>query len=84
MSTRNLTDGDVQAIVKEINNHSCRFSSIEPDDIREAVVFYKNVNRVLCETKSTARKTIVVMIITGAIGIFVAGAIVKLKQTIIP
>ena len=86
MSKRNLTDEDIEALVTALekkSGHSCRFDNVSADDLGEAVTFYKNFNNIVSEGKTTARKTLVVITVTGAVGIAVAGAVVKLKQALL-
>lgn len=87
MSKRNLTDEDIEALVTALekkSGHSCRFDNVSADDLGEAVTFYKNFNDIVSEGKSTARKTLVVITVTSAVGIAIAGVIVKLKGVILP
>lgn len=81
---RNFTDGDISALVEALRKetHQCRFEQVSPEAMQEAVKFYQNWNRVMCETSSTARKALVVMVITGAAGLTVVGFFDKIKQFI--
>jgi hypothetical protein len=81
--SRNFTDADIEAIVEAINRSKhldCRFEDINHEDLQEAVKFYKNVNIALAETKSTVRKTVISLLITGVFIIVCIGAAVKLKD----
>lgn len=88
MSNRNLTNEDITALVEALNKsqegHTCRFASISPEDLLEMVKSHKNFNDIVSEGKTTARKTLVVITVTGAVGIALTGAAVKLKQAIFP
>jgi F420-0:gamma-glutamyl ligase len=83
---RNFTDEDIVALVRTVisnTEHSCRFDRINPDDLDEAVKFYKNFNKIVTEGTTTARKTLVVITITSAVGIAVAGFFDKIKEAVI-
>lgn len=81
-TARKLTDDDIKAIVAalETSNHRCRFQTIEEEDLREAVDFYKNFNRACKETSSTIRRTMVVLGITGVITLISMGLVAKFKE----
>lgn len=85
---RNLTDADVEAIAKKISDHSvghtCRFDRVKAEDLEEAIAFYKNFNQIVTEGKSTARKTLVAIVVSSAIGVTIIGALAKIKEAIIP
>lgn len=85
MTSRNLTDDDIDALVAALRKqagHTCRFDNIRGEDLGAAIDFYKNFNKIVSEGKSTARKTLVVITVTSAVGMAVAGAIVKFKDAI--
>lgn len=80
---RTLTDRDVELIVCALDQkkyHECRFSSIEEEDLRAAVDFYKNFNKVMSESGSTLRKTVIAIGVTGTISALVVGGFVLLKK----
>lgn len=82
-----LTDEDVNKIVLAIksSNHSildCRFKDVSSEDMEEAVKFYKHVNKILEESSSTFRKTLVGMIVVGLLTIAWLGLIGKLKVSL--
>jgi hypothetical protein len=87
MSNRNLTNEDIIALVEALNKsqegHACRFASISPEDLREMVKSHKNFNNIVSEGKSTIRKTLVVISVTCAVGVAVAGIVVKCKEAIL-
>lgn len=83
---RNFTDDDIRALVEAIRNdvgHTCRFDRVKAEDLEEAITFYKNFNKVINEGKSTARKTLVAIVVTFAAGVTVVGFVSKIKDAII-
>jgi len=79
---RTLSDGDVQAIAGAIiaatAEHPCRFASMNPNDMSEAIIFYKNWNRILGESKGVVAKTILVLTVTALFGIMASGFVSEL------
>ncbi len=83
---RNLTDEDIEALVKRLSiesAHACRFESIDKEDLRHSVEFYKNANKALSEAGSTARKTAVAAVVAGMLGIGLLGIVAKIKQYLV-
>lgn len=73
---RVLTDDDIQAIALEIitaRSTVCHLEKIDPDELREAVNFYKNINAILADSKRTVRKTIITMLVVVCSGLIVLG-----------
>jgi len=77
--TRTLSDDDIRAIAGEIvaatAAHPCRFLEMNPDDLREAISFYKNVNKIMTESKGVFRNTIIVLVITAGFGLMGKGVL---------
>lgn len=77
-----LTDEDVQKIVLALKaeSHSldCRFKDISPEDLRSSVDFYKNLNRILTESSSAFRNTLIGILVVGLATLIWFGFIVKL------
>ena len=85
MPDRTLSDSDINAIAEAVLNHEshpCRFSAISPEDLAESVKFYKNFNKVLTETNSVMRKTIIVLLMTFLAGIISSGIAVAIKNSL--
>ena len=86
----------VDALSNLSNGHTCRFSNVKDGDLGAAVEFYKakserfdaaitfyeRLNDVLCDSKSVARKTLIVIVITAAAGATVVGFLDKIKKSI--
>jgi len=81
-----LTQSDIEtitAIFESIQdardrNHrehmaSCRFGSITQEEMTETVKFCKNANEMISDTKSTARRFLIVAVMTLLLGFAVAG-----------
>lgn len=75
----NLTEEDIQNIVSALKQHNveCRFERIDPNDLRESVEFYKNVNEALSNSKKTALNTLVKLGVTGICTLLLLGLLVK-------
>ena len=72
---------DIKAIVHAISEHqlNCKFEEISPEDLKEAILFYKNFNSVMQDSKRTIWKTFLALAVAGICGLIVAGAVVKAK-----
>jgi len=80
---RNLTNEDIDAIVAALirsHTESCRFSTIDPEDLSEAIKFYKNFNKMVSEGKSTIMKAVLILIIGGFAGIVWLGFVTKVHK----
>lgn len=83
--SRNLTDEDVEFIVRKINasrHLDCRFDTIDAEDLEEAIKFYKNFNRFMSESGNTIWKAFLVLGLTGTLGLIMLGIYAKIKQGI--
>lgn len=83
--SRNLTDEDIEHIVRRINasrHLDCRFYSIDSEDLAEAIKFYKNFNKFMAESGNTIWKAFLVIGLGGTIGLVVLGIYAKIKQGI--
>jgi len=58
----------------------CRFATITLDDMEEAVKFYRSVNKILDESKTTVRKTVLVFVIGSIFTILGLGVVFKIKD----
>lgn len=87
---RTLSEDDILAISVAIREHNeehfriCRFGTTDPDDLHEAIIFYRKFNEAMDESKSVVRKTVLVMLITGIAGILGVNIWSKIKAAIIP
>ena len=80
---RSLTDADIEAIaiaVARLQPHSCRFNSIDREDLEASVRFHNTVNELMSETGSTVRKTLIVAGIGGLISLLILGVYARIKQ----
>ena len=78
-----LTDEDVGKIIKafqQVEDHKCRFTDIDPSDLRHSVEFFKNVNIAMADTRSIIRKTLLVLFITGLVSLVSFGVWEKIKH----
>lgn len=83
--SRKLSDADVEAIAIAISRqpaHACRFAEIEARDLNASILFYKHFVKIIEESGSTFRKTLLVLIITGAVSLSGWGVVAKLKQIV--
>lgn len=83
---RSLTDADIEAIadaVVRMQPHSCRFSSIDGDDLRASIRFHQTIEELMSETGSTIRKTLIVAGIGGLISLLIIGLYAWLKQKLL-
>ena len=80
---RTLSDEDVIAIVQALKDgegHTCRFSSVDADDLKASVEFYKHFNEIMSESGATLRKTIIVLGIGGLATILGLGVVSQIKK----
>lgn len=84
-----LTPADIEAIVEavyarhkaELSFHvPCRFEAADPEMVKEALAFFKGFNDALDDTKKTARRWIVVALLTGTVAILGKGVWMYLKE----
>ena len=83
--SRNLTNGDIEEIVLQLNQArhlDCRFENISTDDLEEAIQFYKNFNKFMSESSSTIWKAILVIGVGGVLGLIVLGIYAKIREHI--
>lgn len=81
MAERTMTDADIEAIVKAMQattDSHCRYD-VAPDDLAEAVRFFKNVNEALENSRRTVWNTLLVLIITGLFALLGVGFWSKLR-----
>lgn len=78
----NLTDEDIQKIVTAINGHeqSCKFDGVSPDDLKEAVEFYKNFNELMKNSKKTVLDTFLKLGVGAICSLLLLGLLVKLGK----
>ena len=82
---RNLTEADIDALVKKINevkHLDCRFDKIASADLEEAVEFYKNFNKLMAESGNTIWKTVLVLGVGGVASLILLGIYSKIKQNL--
>jgi len=74
-----LTAKDTQDLVSEmvraigINHKECRFDGISPEDLRQTILFCKNMNDWFDKTKSTIWQTTLVSLLLTIFAIFAIG-----------
>lgn len=82
---RNLTEADIDALVKKINevkHLDCRFHGISNSDLEEAVEFYKNFNKLMADSGNTIWKTVLVLGVGGLCSLILLGIYSKIKANI--
>jgi len=88
-----LTESDaalIKAIVESVlhareASHAesdCRFATIKPADLEEAVKFYRKINEALDDSKSVVRRTIITLIIVSVSGLLGLGVMANIKKTV--
>lgn len=80
--SKNLTEEDLTNIVHAINKsriHECRFTTIEEEDLRAAVDFYKNFNSIINDSKKTVRRTLLILMLTAICGLVFTGFLLKVR-----
>jgi hypothetical protein len=77
-----LTDDDIKKLVDALKTegHVCRFSDIDPSDLRHSVEFFKNVNEAMNDTRNIIRKTLIVLFIGGLVSLVSFGVWEKIKH----
>ena len=83
--SRNLTDEDIEHIVRRINasrHLDCRFEYIKTEDLEETIKFYKNFNKFMSESGNTIWKAFLVIGLGVIVGLVVLGIYAKIKQGI--
>ena len=83
---RTLSDHDIQAIVAAIANHEnhCRFKTVQPEDLHDVMVTVRAFSSAMEEGKSVVRKTWIVLLIGGIVGLISLGSGVKIQNLIKP
>lgn len=83
---RKLSDSDIQAFIEALNENQshCRFKNIDSHELVEAVIFYRNINAAINDSKKTVRNTLIKLVLAAVIGLILLGAGVKMKQMIQP
>jgi len=78
--TRNFTDGDLAALVNALHSvdHRCRYD-VPPEELREMIRFVRNWNQALENGKGTIVTTILVLLVTGLVGLLGMGTYLKIK-----
>jgi hypothetical protein len=76
-----LTQSDIEVLTQifqtivdtKEKNHSCRFTSISPDDLRMMVDAHKNFNLAMTDSKKVVRRFFIVVVLSVASGLTVQG-----------
>jgi hypothetical protein len=81
---RNLTDQDVEAIVKaiDLHNKSCRFNRVDPTEMEEAVKFVKNFNKAMEDSRGVFRRTVLVLCVGGFAALIGKGILTKIREVL--
>ena len=88
-----LTEADaelIKAIVESVmhvkssncTEHECRFEAVNPDDLEEAVKFYRKFNEAMDDSKSVVRRTIITLIVGGVSVLLGVGFWANIKKTV--
>lgn len=88
-----LTEADaelIKAIVESVmhdkasncTEHTCQFEAVNPDDLEEAVKFYRKFNEAMDDSKSVVRRAIIVLIVGGISALLGVGFWANVKKTV--
>ena len=88
-----LTEADAELIktivesvlhVKASNctEQECRFESVNPEDLEEAVKFYRKFNEALDDSKSVVRRTVIALVVGGVSVLLGVGFWSNVKKTV--
>jgi hypothetical protein len=74
---RRFSDSDIEALVSALKKsqdyHICRFSDIEPGDLKAVVDSHRKINEALDDSKTVVRRFFLVLVLTGLSGYAVYG-----------
>ena len=75
-----------QTMVKAFNedDHHCRYRGIDEQELREAVLFVRNVNRAFADSRKTVRNTMIKLLLTAAVCLLLLGAGIEFKKLMGP
>lgn len=88
-----LTESDaelIKAIVESVlhakssncDNHECRFEAVNPEDLEEAVKFYRKFNEAMDDSKSVVRRTVITLIVAGVSVLLGVGFWANVKKSV--
>lgn len=75
-----------QAIVAAMKDHeeNCRFRGINPQELNEAVLFVRNFNLAMADSRKTVRNTMIKLFLGAIAALVMLGAGVQIKKMIGP
>lgn len=79
-----LTTADIEAIVTAIENKKsdhCRYD-VDPNDIKEAIAFFRAFRDAVADSKKTARRWIIVALMTTISLLIGLGTMSKIKESL--
>lgn len=79
---KTIIESALHAKLSNREAHECRFESVKPEDLEEAVKFYRKINEALDDSKSVVRRTIITLIVGGISVLIGAGFLVNIKKTV--
>ncbi len=79
-----MTDNDIERIVAAVraNGHECVFTPSEREQLRHSNEFYQRCNKILADSGSTIRNTVIRFMVVGTMVLITWGiaAVIKMKQ----
>ena len=79
-----MTDDDIERIVKAVkaDQHECVFSAAEREQLRHSMEFYERCNKILADSGSTARNSVIRFLVLGLMVLITWGfaVVIKMKQ----
>jgi len=78
---RKLSNEDIQAFIDALNENEshCRFKGINPQELSEAVLFFRELNIAINESKKTVRNTLIKLLLSGIVLLILLGAGIKMN-----
>jgi hypothetical protein len=64
---RVLTEEDMRALVEALSAHSCRFSDVDPADLRDIVEFAREIKKSKKEFNAALRTALIRILVWGAV-----------------
>ena len=84
VGSRNLTDADVEALADAIakrQEHACRYD-VDPKALEAAIRFHQHIDKLMAETGSAIRTTLIKAGVSGLIALLLMGIYAMIRQKI--
>lgn len=79
-----MTDNDIKRIVEAVkaDRHECVFTAGEREQLKHSMEFYERCNKILADSGSTIRNTVIRFMVVGTMVLVTWGcaAVIKMKQ----